>query len=85
MSGHWTASELNQLRTVVLECWDPVPVGLQGPLDEYDTYLPSITGNLDRGDGAKALQADLSRFRTKDMGLPSRPDLDAAAALTIID
>jgi len=73
-----------ELRKLVMDCWDPIGV-LQGSPGEYDRYLPSMVFHLDSGDGANALQADLCRFRTKNMGLPSRPDLDAAAALTIID
>jgi len=87
-----TAAEMEQLRELVMDRWDPIAVHVpeNGPDEracywtEYDDYLPSIVGHLDAGEGAEWLAAHLSDLRTKDMGLPARFDLDRAAAAAIV-
>jgi len=90
----WTAAEVERLRELLMECWDPIGVGRIPALrdaghrahwDEYDAYLPVIIGHLHRDDGADALQETLSEFRTDEMGLPPAPAQDADAAAAIVE
>ena len=94
MGRRWTAAEVERLRELVMECWDPIGVhriaalpddGREAYWDEYDSYLPVIIGHLHRGDGADAIQATLSAFRTGEMGLPPAAQRDADAAAAILE
>jgi hypothetical protein len=87
------ASEMEQLRELVMTTWDPIGVHLpeNGPEEralywnEYDDYLPTIRARLDAGEDIDWLVSNLTHIRTELMGLSPRPDLDQAAARAIVD
>jgi hypothetical protein len=92
MSGFlgWSDEEVEALRALVMDCWDPIGVHHLVPRvdrsaywDEYDAYLPAIIRHLEVGDSARTLRESLSWVRTKPIGLKARVDLDSIAALTI--
>jgi hypothetical protein len=94
METRWSAAQTEWLRELVMDCWDPIGVHhfarrdgtpRRSYWDEYDRYLPAIIGHLERGEGARPIQVELAQFRTKNMGLTPRPDLDAVAALRVDD
>jgi hypothetical protein len=75
-----------------MEQWDPIGVydisdddeDREAYWDEYDSYLPAILSDLERGGDSEWLTQYLARRRTIDMGLGARPDLDRRAAQAII-
>ncbi len=92
MSGFlgWSDEEVEALRALVMDCWDPIgvdhlvpPVDRSAYWDEYDDYLPAIIRHLERGDTPRSIQETLAAVRTGQIGLEARPDCDAIAALTI--
>jgi hypothetical protein len=52
--------------------------------DEYDSYIPAILSNLEKGGDVECLARYLARRRTMDMSLGQRPDLDRQAAEAIV-
>jgi hypothetical protein len=88
----WTAEEIEQLRSLLMEEWDPIGVhhfsdddeDRESYWDEYDSYMPAILSDLDSGGDVEWLAQYLARRRTMDMGLDDRPELDRRAAEAII-
>lgn len=88
----WTADEIEQLRALLMEKWDPIGVhdladdeiDREAYWDEYDSYMPAILSDLQNGGDVEWLAQYLARRRTVDMGLGNRPDLDRHAAEAII-
>ena len=88
----WSAEEVEGLRRLLMERWDPIGVhdvsdddeDRESYWDEYDSYMPEILSDLGRGGDVEWLTQYLARRRTIDMGLDARPDLDRRAAEAIM-
>ena len=88
----WTGDEIEQLRTLLMEQWDPIGVhhfsdddeDRGSYWDEYDSYMPAILSELESCGDVERLARYLAQRRTMDMGLDDRPDLDRRAAEAII-
>ena len=59
---------------VMHDLWDPIGVS-QEPYarDEYDAYVPVVTGMLMRGAGETEIASYLTRTSTETMGLSGTP------------
>ena len=54
--------------------WDPIGVAdAPEARDEYDGYLPQITGMLIRGAGKQEIAKQLTTISTENMGLSNTP------------
>jgi hypothetical protein len=92
LGGVWTGEEIEQLRRILLEKWDPIGVhafaepgdDASAYWDEYDSYMPAILSDLERGGDVEWLSQYLASRRTEAMGLDDRPDLDRRAAEFIV-
>lgn len=80
-----------QLRAVarILRAWDPIgvivdPDAPEGPLDEYDSYAPSILGKLQSGIDVNALAQNLNELATARMGLHGNIDRDRIYAEQLV-
>ncbi len=73
----------------VLRRWDPIGV-IAGsiedgcPVDEYDSYAPSVVGLLSRGCTVDALASHLEKIRTEQIGLPAYQESDTAIAFELV-
>ena len=77
----WTAAEIERLRSLLMQEWDPIGVhhvsdddeDRERYWDEYDAHMPAIFSNLESGGDVEALAEYLARTRTLYMGLrPTR-------------
>jgi hypothetical protein len=75
----WTAEEIEQLRSLLMEEWDPIGVhhfsdddeDRESYWDEYDSYMPAILSDLDSG--GKRSGWRVSRTKADDGYGPRRP------------
>lgn len=69
----------------ILRRFDPIGVrpGIDGPLDEYDTYAHELVSIADRGGCVDELRAALQRIVTEKIGLESNPEVELACAREI--
>jgi hypothetical protein len=92
LGSMWSSSEIEGLRQLLMEHWDPIGVHAFAEADddrssywdEYDGYMPAILSNLEAGGDVGWLAQYLARRRTMDMGLDARPDLDRKAAEAVV-
>ena len=69
------------VRTVLLEQWDPIGVrDHPAAHDEYDRYLPAILNLLESGPTTMEIAQHLGSLATDEMGLADMPERDLAAA-----
>src|SRR5438067_2190337 len=88
VSMRLSKQQTDELRALVMTCWDPIGVHVPGSpddecaryWDEYDAYLPIMVERARGGHGRDQLREYLEKLRTEDMGLPPRPERDGAAA-----
>ena len=73
---------IEQVRSILLEDWDPLGVGGMPALaDEYDCMLGDIIAGLAVAEGQEAVVGLLAGLERDHLGLPEpRPDLCARAA-----
>ncbi len=73
----------------ILRRWDPVgvivdPADSKGPIDEYDSYAPSILGKLQAGAGVEDLTRHLYGLTTTRMGLQGDMQRDRLIATELV-
>lgn len=72
-------AELEALKRLLREEWDPIGLNGFGPADEYDNYALHIFGMLKAGKGEREIAGYLSRAAIEKMGLPDAGDCPAIA------
>lgn len=73
------------VRALLLREWDPVGVGSEKKAaDEYDTYVPQISGMILRGDTAATLARYLLQVERVQMGLPGNEGRARSVAAALI-
>lgn len=61
--------ELDELRRIGWESWDPIGVRGLAPIDEYDRYLLHVAGLLQRSASISEATAYLDEIASNHMGL----------------
>ncbi|MDB5623285.1 MAG: hypothetical protein JWR39_1848 [Devosia sp.] len=78
-------SQLQSIRTLLLAEWDPIGVREEAAAqDEYDRYLPTILGLLQRHTSASVLAKYLGDVATMEMGLVGVEQRDRATAESLL-
>ena len=75
--------ELDAIRRLLREEWDPIGVNESGPDDEYETYAFRIFGMLNEGKGEAEIATFLRSAAIENMGLGDAGDYAAIARRVI--
>jgi hypothetical protein len=72
-------AEVEALKRLLRQDWDPIGVHGSGPDDEYDSYAFQIFGMLNQGKGEAEIADYLRRAAVENMGLTDAGDCAAIA------
>jgi hypothetical protein len=67
-----------ELGLLLWALWDPIEAGV--PLDEYESYAPTIWQLLHAQAEAREIGERLDQLRTESLGLPANRDRDVTTA-----
>lgn len=72
---------------VLLEQWDPIDIGADGPSDEYSSYVPTLIGLIARHATDAQVAEFLGQVESREMGLEISPNaerLEVAARIRAV-